>query len=333
MTGPRILCTPDAGSGAGTARLWLAGSLSLLTLAFLGLCLGVAPLPPWAMLDLLTGNPDPYVRAVVLELRLPRVIMAAHAGAVLALGGLAFQAVLRNPLSEPYILGVSTGAAVGSLLGTLLGAGGGPIPAFLGGLAVLACILALGARRDATHLLLTGVMCNAFGGAVVLLLLSLASPADMSAIMFWFMGNLGNCDLAQAGWHTLAFLPAYALLLLLGHPMNLLLLGDDAARSLGLPVRAARTLLVGLPSLLVSALVAAVGPLGFVGLVVPQALRLCLGHDHRRLLPGCLLFGAAFVVTCDLLTRLLPAQSDVPSGVITALVGAPVFIVLLRRYT
>ena len=312
-------------------KLWSFGLLALCLTALLGLSLGVLCFSPLETMKALCGVGTADVEAVVREIRLPRVIMAAHAGAVLALGGLAFQTVLRNPLAEPYMLGVSGGAAVGAVLGVLLGWGSTLPPALAGGLSVLGLAMYLGARHNTTGLLLSGVMINAFCGAVILLLLSLASPPDMSAIMFWFMGNLGACTPGEAMLSTLLFVPGYVLSLRLSHVMNLLHLGEDTAHSLGVHVRRTTLWLVGGTSLMVSGLVAAVGPLGFVGLVVPQLLRLVLGNDHRRLVPGCLLLGAAFMVLCDTASRLLPLQTELPSGVLTALVGAPVFILLLRR--
>lgn len=282
----------------------------------------------------LFGEGDPGTRIVLLGVRLPRVIMAANTGAVLALGGLCFQNVLRNPLAEPYILGISGGAAIGGILGILLGwtAFGGYLAAFCGGLTVLVLVLKMASPyRGEVGLLLSGVMLNAFCGAVIMFLIALAKPFEMGTIMFWFMGNLGGSSLTTALWYTAALLPGICFLMFSGHTMNVLLLGRDAAATLGLPVERVMHLLLVITSLMVSALVAAVGPLGFVGLVVPQVLRLAAGHDNRVLAPGCVLFGATFVILCDLLARTLPPEGELPVGVITALVGAPVFITLQRR--
>ena len=296
-----------------------------------GLALGSVQVPPAELWGAVTGGPgaDPLHVTVVQGLRFPRVLMAALSGAVLAVSGLCFQCILRNPLAEPYILGISGGAAVGSILGILLGwaALGSTLGAFAGSMVVLFLVLHVRwGRRAGENLLLSGVMINAFCGAIILFLIALARNSELSSIMFWFMGNLAACDLATALVYAAVLLPGCLLVCFSGHLMNLLLLGEDAAHSLGIPVQKAVLVLLVLVSVMVSALVAAVGPLGFVGLVVPQALRLALGPDHRILAPASALFGASFLVVCDLAARTLPPQGELPSGVITALIGAPLFI-------
>ncbi len=319
MTLPRILC---------------AGTVVLVVTMAAGLLLGSTPLSAGAIFAAFTSDGDIGTRAVILGVRLPRVIMAANTGAVLALGGLCFQNVLRNPLAEPYILGVSGGSAVGGILGILLGWSvfGSHLAAFCGGMLTLVLILRMAwPHRDEMGLLLSGVMLNAFCGAVILFLIALAKPFEIGTIMFWFMGNLGGPSLEKALTYTVFLLPGICFLMLSGHIMNILVLGRDAAVTLGLPAEKVMYLLLAVTSLMVSALVAAVGPLGFVGLVVPQALRLALGADNRLLAPGCVLFGASFVIVCDLLARTLPPEGELPVGVLTALIGAPVFILLQRR--
>lgn len=305
------------------------GCLGAAVLA--GLALGSVRVPPGEMWGALTGGAgaDPLHVTVVQGLRFPRVLMAALAGAVLAVSGLCFQCILRNPLAEPYILGISGGAAVGSILGILLGwaALGSTAGAFAGSMAVLFLVLRMRwGGRAGENLLLSGVMINAFCGAIILFLIALARNSELSSIMFWFMGNLAACDASTALVYAAVLLPGCVLLCLGGHLMNLLLLGEDAAHSLGIPVQKTVLSLLVLVSVMVAALVAAVGPLGFVGLVVPQALRLALGPDHRVLAPASALFGASFLVACDLAARTLPPQGELPSGVITALIGAPLFI-------
>lgn len=317
-------------------RLILFGSAALLAAMTAGTLLGSSSIDASAAFAALfsVSDGDAAIRSVLLDVRLPRVIMAANTGAVLALGGLCFQNILRNPLAEPYILGVSGGAAIGAILGILLGWGvvGGHIAAFCGGLFVLVLVLKMASpSRGELGLLLSGVMLNAFCGAVILFLIALAKPYEIGAIMFWFMGNLGSVSLAKSLWYTTALLPGVCFLVLSGHAMNVLLLGRDAALTLGLPAERAMYLLLAITSLMVSVLVAVVGPLGFVGLVVPQALRLVVGSDNRVLAPGCVLLGATFVILCDLLARTLPPEGELPVGVITALIGAPVFILLQRK--
>lgn len=315
-------------------RLLFCGSAALLAAMAAGLLWGSTTVDASKAFAALFHEGDAATRAVLLDVRLPRVIMAANTGAVLALGGLCFQNILRNPLAEPYILGISGGAAAGGILGILLGWSvmGSHLAAFCGGLLTLVLVLKMASPyRGEIGLLLSGVMLNAFCGAVILFLIALAKPYEMGTIMFWFMGNLSGPSLTKALAYTVGLLPGLCVLVLSSHVMNILLLGRDAAVTLGLRADRIMYLLLAVTSLMVSALVAAVGPLGFVGLVVPQALRLTLGQDNRVLAPGCVLFGAAFVIICDLLARTLPPEGEMPVGVITALIGAPVFIWLQRK--
>ena len=320
------------GLPGSAAAVWLMGGLVLALSLLAGLHWGVLPVSWGDMFLWLRGKASPDTALVLESLRLPRVLMAANAGAVLSLGGLAMQTVLRNPLAEPYILGLSGGAAVGVVSGLLLGLSTLALQgcAFAGSLLTLALLFLLGARSR-SGLLLSGVMLNAFCGAAILFLLSLAGESQASAALFWSMGDLGRCDMKTAMWVSLSLVPCFLFFLLSGHTMNLLLLGEESAQSLGVPVRRATLILLLLTSLMTSVIVAAVGPLGFVGLVMPQALRLLFGQDHRLLVPGCLLFGASFLIGCDLLSRALPVQSELPAGVVTAMIGAPLFVLLLRR--
>ena len=315
-------------------RLLLCGLAALLGAMIAGVLFGSSPVAPGVAISALLHGGDAMEVTLLRDIRLPRVIMAANTGAVLAVGGLCFQNVLRNPLAEPYILGVSGGAAVGSILGILLGwsAVGGHVAAFVGGLSILVLVLSVSPRQQGEQgLLLAGVMINAFCGAVILFLIALAKPQEIGSIMFWFMGNLGGVTLPKALLCAAILMPGLGCLLFSSHGMNVLLLGHDAAVTLGLPARQVVCALLIVTSLMVSGLVAVVGPLGFVGLVVPQALRLVAGADNRILVPASMLFGAAFLILCDLAARTLPPEGELPVGVITALVGAPVFILLLRR--
>lgn len=312
---------------------------TLLGLAFLfGISLGSSPIGFGEVLDILNGrgSADPTSIAIIREIRLPRVLLAAVTGATLALGGLVFQALLRNPLAEPYILGVSGGSAIGAILGML--AGLAPFPgvaatAFAGSLLVLLLLLVLSGRgmlagRDA--LLLGGVMLNAFCGAVIMFLISLSSREEVRHILFWLMGDLSMFTPAQLPV-LLGVLPSFLLILALARPMNLLLLGRDNAAALGVNVRLVSALLLVATTLMVSLVVCQAGLIGFVGLIVPHLLRLLIGSDHRLLAPASILGGASFLILCDLLARSLPTQGEMPVGIVTALVGAPLFIFLLWR--
>ncbi|HDR16842.1 MAG TPA: iron ABC transporter permease [Desulfobacteraceae bacterium] len=284
-----------------------------------------------------TGSIDPMLKTIILEIRLPRVLIAALAGATLSLGGLVFQVLLRNPLAEPYILGVSGGGAVGAITGILLGLSRFPgvsLTAFAGSTATLLVIVAISSGRriiNKESLLLSGVMVNAFCGAVILFLVSLVQDARLHTIMFWLMGDLSLAERGQTMLLALVALPCFLLLWILSNKMNLLLMGEETAKSAGVPVRAVTLLLLGATSLMVSATVCQSGLIGFVGLVIPHVLRLSAGPDNRVLVPACVLGGGAYMVLCDVLARVLPEQGELPVGVITALVGAPLFILLLRR--
>ena len=313
--------------------VWFWGGVALILALGLALVHGSAAIALSDVLDWLCGKAPAHVQTVLSEIRLPRAVMAANAGAALALSGLAMQTVLRNPLAEPYILGVSSGAAVGVLGAVLFGGAAWSfrLGALGGGLGALAIVCLLGMHRQVAGILLSGVMLNAFCGAIILFLLSLAPQADAGTVYFWFMGDLGSAGASEVMLTSLLLLPGYLVRVCCGQAMNLLQLGDETAWSLGLPVRGACLGLLCLASLMTSLIVAMAGPIGFVGLVVPQALRRLWGHDHRRLAPGCLLLGATFMVLCDTFSRSLPTQGDLPAGVMTALIGAPLFIVLLRR--
>ena len=281
----------------------------------------------------LGGCGDEADRHILWSLRLPRAMLAAAVGAALAVCGVVFQTVLGNPLAEPYVLGISSGASAGVAAAVL--AGGSLLVrnagAFAGGLCALAAALFFGRGRGREGLMLTGVMLGAFWGAVLVFLLSLESDAQLGAIFLWMMGSLGAAGQAEALIAMAVLVPGAGVLACWGHRLDLLQLGRDTAESLGLPVK---TLCIGLlsgASFLVSVSAALVGPIGFVGLAVPLLLRLLLGGSCRRLLPAALPAGALFLLLCDLMARLLPVSGELPSGVMTAVIGAPLFIMMLRR--
>jgi iron complex transport system permease protein len=315
----------------------LGGTALLLCAILLGLSFGSSGLLGWQALErLIAGSLDQTGRMILLEIRLPRVMLAGLAGAGLSLGGLVFQTLLRNPLAEPYILGVSGGAAVGAIVALLLGLSGGVGMggfAFLGSMSTLVLVLLLssgqGLRKDS--LLLAGVMVNAFCSALILFFISISQDAGLRSILFWLMGDLSMTEMDAVSGLGLALTPCFLLLLGLAHPMNLLLLGRESAHSLGVRVEAVTATLLLITSLMVSMIVARSGLLGFVGLVIPHLMRLLLGPDHRVLVPACLLGGAAYLILCDLLARAVPGQVEMPVGVVTALIGAPLFILLLLR--
>ena len=283
------------------------------------------------------GESDPVLYSIVWGIRLPRVLLATIVGATLSLGGLVFQALLRNPLAEPFILGVSGGSAIGAIIGILLGLSrfaGICFTSFLGSLGTLALILIMSTgksilRKDA--LLLSGVMVNAFCSAIIMFLVSITQDARLHNIIFWLMGDLSASDLPQVAILGVILIPCFVMIFVFSHAMNLLMMGKEMALSMGINIKAVTLVLLIVTSFMVSATVSFSGLVGFVGLVIPHLLRLILGPDHRILVPACLFGGAAYLVLCDLLARTLPQQGEMPVGVITALIGAPLFIVLLKR--
>ena len=276
-------------------------------------------------------------QAIIWRIRFPRVILAALVGAALSLGGLVFQALLKNPLAEPYILGISGGAAIGGIIGIMLGLSripGVSTTAFAGSLATLALILFISSGRAVVvkdALLLSGVMVNAFCTAVIMFLLSITQDDRLHNIIFWLMGDLSASQIHHIGMLAVILFPCFITIFIYANRMNLLLLGSDMAASMGVQVRPVTLVLLVITSLIISATVSQCGLIGFVGLVIPHLLRLLCGPDHRVLVPACIFGGGAYMVVCDLLARTLPPQGEMPGGVITAMIGAPLFIILLRR--
>ena len=326
----------ESGLGGRLFLLCLVLLILLLVVTLLALGAGSTGLDLSAAWSALLGRAEGIEETIVRRIRLPRVILAGAVGATLALGGLVFQALLRNPLAEPYILGVSGGGAVGAICGMFLGFSPFPgvsLAAFAGSMAVLFLIIALAGGRAAFRkdsLLLGGVMMNAFCGAVIMFLLAISQSTQAHQVLFWLMGDLSMVT-AERLPALLTLLPCFLLVLLLSRPMNLLLLGEESAAALGVNVRLITLLLLVVTSLMVSVVVSLSGLVGFVGLVIPHVFRLLLGSDHRLLIPACLLGGAGYLILCDLLARLLAVAGELPVGIITALIGAPCFVFLLWR--
>ncbi len=324
-------------SPRGTSGRLLLSTLVLL-LAVAG-ALAVAattgpPSPPGATLS------EETRRFVVSEIRIPRALLAGLVGGSLAVCGAAFQALLRNPLASPYVLGVSGGGSLGAVIAIVLGlpvlAPGWPVlpaAAFAGCLGALGVIQAVAQRRGhllAQDLLLAGVVANSFFLAALAVLQFLASPHQAARILHWTLGAI-RTDAVPLG--TSAILVAAGLLALLrdGTALNLLSVGDETAALLGVEVAAVRRRTFVAASLLTGTAVAVSGPIGFVGLFVPHGVRRVLGPDHRILLPASFLAGAAFLVLADTAARSAFGSLEVPVGVLTAVVGAPAFVILLGR--
>jgi iron complex transport system permease protein len=279
----------------------------------------------------------PEARIIVREIRLPRIILATLVGAALAVAGTALQALLRNPLADPYVLGISSGAALGEIVALWLGgkaAAASPLAAFAGALATMAWVYLLGWRagRAASYtLVLAGVITASFLSAIILFVLTLLSTRDVRGTAFWLMGDLSVVTDVQLRIVFPAIALTIAALYLFAKDLNVLLLGEDEAAHLGVNVTRVETAVYLLASLLTGLAVSASGAIGYLGLLVPHLGRMLVGNDHRMLLPAAALGGAIVLVVSDTLARTVIAPSELPVGAVTAVVGAPVFIYLLRR--
>ena len=274
----------------------------------------------------------------ILAIRLYAVLTASVVGAALGLAGLAFQALLRNPLADPFVLGVSGGAALGVILSSLfVTVVGAPLFGFLGALVTIGIIYAVAQRRGRIEpytLLLTGVVVNAFCAAAIMLINSLVDPKQRGDVAYWMMGSINTFDphwplVGMVGGLTIATGVGFAFL---AKGFNLVAVGEDTAGALGVRVERLRLMTFVAASLVTGASVALAGPIGFVGLICPHILRMAMGPDHRRLVPAAFFFGATFLVLADLATRLLEGVGGQtpPVGVLTAMAGVPFFIYLLR---
>jgi len=309
--------------------LVLAGIGSLLWALLSGELQGGWP----ALAGALTGSED-YAASVVRELRLPRALAAYAGGAMLAVAGALMQILLRNPLADPYVLGVSGGAAVGALGALTLGLGGlaTDAAAFSGALVAMLLVFGL-ARGDGswtqTRLLLTGVIVAAGCGAAVTLMLALATDTRVHSMLFWLMGD---ASAARNPWPALAVLALSLMACMpLARDLNVLSRGELGARALGVPVDTLRRVVFLLASALTAVAVTLIGTVGFVGLIVPHLVRLLIGNDQRLLLPAAALAGGALLVAADTAARLALSPLQLPVGVLTALIGVPVFLFLLAR--
>ncbi len=281
---------------------------------------------------------------IIVHYRLPRIVLAAIIGAALAAAGCVFQAILRNPLADPYILGISSGAGLGTLaavlLGwswTFLGMSAMMLTAFAGALVTTWLVWGIGraaGRTNITGLLLAGVVVNAFFSSVIMFLTSIARADQVQTTMFWLMGSISELQrpdvIAASGLLAAA---GIVVLLRLGPSLNLLSFGADEAAALGLSVSKTCLAAFAVAALITSLAVCLGGLVGFVGLIVPHAVRLVAGPDHRQLIPISALVGAAFVVLADTVARVVVAPAMLPVGVVTALVGGPFFLILLVRCT
>jgi len=318
----------------------------LLALLFFGLLVGLQiGSVPIAARDILGafgwGAADETTRAIVLQIRLPRLVLSVIVGAGLAAAGTVFQGIFRNPMADPYIIGVSAGAALGATIAivsgltvTVAGAGAVTVLAFAGALTVTLLVYRLAWARGEVaveHLLLAGIAVGAFLGSIISAL-QLFGGESLQQVIFWLMGGFSGRTWEHVRLAAPYVAAGYLIARLLARDLNLMVMGDETARSLGVPVARSRALLIAAGSLMAAAAVAVSGLIGFVGLVVPHLVRLLTGPDHRRLLPAAALAGGLILLLADTAARSIIPPADVPVGIVTAALGAPFFLYLLRRH-
>lgn len=283
-------------------------------------------------------NPD---YEIYVRVRLPRILLGAMVGAALACAGVVFQALLRNPLADPYILGISSGAGLGAMIAivfglTFLGQSSIAVFAFVGAITTVWIVWAIGritGKSSMTGLLLAGVVVNSFFSAVIMFLTTIAKSSQVHSTLFWLMGNIRE-ESFMSLWITGGLLMAGIMSLYFISPqLNVISFGEADARSMGINVGLVQTIAFAIAAFITAIAVSASGLVGFVGLVVPHAIRLIFGPDHRQLLWLSAIIGGTFLVAADTLARVIVAPAQLPVGVVTALIGGPFFLVLLIKYT
>ncbi len=320
-------------------RLAILPAVTLLLLAAavlfgLSLACGSVPLSLDEILRALASDAPSLARDVLIELRLPRAVSAFAVGGMLAVSGAILQVLLRNPLADPYVMGVSGGASVAALIAIMLGLPAAGVDGFAAAGALGACLLVFALAQGPggwtpTRLLLTGIVVAAGAGSVVSLLLALGNDAQLRGMVFWLLGDLSRSD----RWRWLLGLLAVSALAgtLLGRQLNVLARGAVQAATVGMDVRRMQLLMFAVSSLLTGAAVSAAGSIGFVGLITPHLVRLAIGSDNRVVLPASALAGGVLLMAADLAARSLIAPRQLPVGALTALVGVPLFLALMRR--
>jgi iron complex transport system permease protein len=287
-----------------------------------------------------TPNPD---YEIFMHVRVPRILLAALVGIALAASGVVFQGLLRNPLADPYILGISSGAGLGAMLAVICGFGWtlwgrSPVAvfAFAGALATVWLVWGIGrltGRYHVTGLLLTGVVVNAFLSAAILFLASIARSQQFYATVFWLMGNMTEEEFLVLWVGGGCILAGVVALFFLSPQLNVISVGAHDARSIGIPVERIELAAFAISAFITAVAVSLSGLIGFVGLIIPHAVRLAFGPDQRQLLPLSSLAGAMFLVVADTVARMVVAPAQLPVGVVTALAGGPFFLILLVRYS
>ncbi|MCU7800339.1 MAG: iron ABC transporter permease [gamma proteobacterium symbiont of Lucinoma myriamae] len=315
--------------------IFLSGLMFLLLISFIfALLTGSGNLSTQELLALLNGTASPLHQSLIFELRLPRALAAFAAGALLSIAGVLMQVLLRNPLADPYVLGVSGGSALAALLAMLMGFNTLWLTgsAFLGALLSIFLVFSFANNKGSwtiSRLLLTGIILASGWGALISFVLVISPPEKIHGMLFWLMGDLS---------YDRPLLPSYLILLIgflftmsISRQLNILLWGELQAGSLGVDSKRLRGYIFLLSSMLTAGAITLAGSIGFVGLVIPHLVRLLIGTDHRLLLPASALLGGSILIIADTLARTLLAPQQLPVGVLTALIGVPLFLYLLRR--
>ena len=319
-------------------RISLVLFLFLIFTILLSMLLGTADVTIVQLWGILTGDTEvkEMTKIIVLNIRLPRIIAAGLAGFSLSLGGLVFQAILRNPLADPFILGVSSGGAFGAVLGIMFGFSfnlGIPLLSFAGAMLTIYLVLVMGQRKmgmESSTILLAGVIINAFFTAIIMFFISTAVDDRLHTMLFWLYGDLSQSAYVQFAIVAPVVVMAFIILYGLSRHLNLITAGDETALQLGVDTKRTKMICFLVVSLVIGLVVSFSGLIGFVGLIVPHLGRMVLGSDHRLLMPVSALGGAVFLIAADTVARTIISPSELPVGVITAFIGAPFFIYLLK---
>ncbi len=319
----------------------LCGLAVLLIVSLIAsVCLGAVAIAPRALVAAIIGHGDATLSTIVRELRIPRALQAALVGAALAASGAVLQAILRNALAEPYVLGVASGAAVGAVVVVVSGLSlttivALPLGAVVGAVCAILIVLRIAAQvgggLDMRVVLLAGVIVGTACNAGILLLLTFSDAEAFRSAMFWMMGSHAGATWRSTAVLACVILPTLVVVMLLARPLDLLLVGEETAASLGLHVERTKLIAVGATSVLTAVAVAASGVIGFVGLVVPHVARRLWGNRHGGLVPSVILLGAAFMTIADVVARIVARPIELPIGAVMAAIGAPFFVWLLRR--
>jgi len=318
-------------------RIIILAIITFIT-AFAGLCIGSVQVSVQELFKtLFTSGGSDSVAQIIYEIRLPRIVLAIAVGGGLSVVGAVFQAILMNPLAEPYILGISSGGAFGAVLSFLIGTAflGTQIFAFAGAFLVVFLVFIMGKRFgeiEPNHLLLSGVMIGAFFAAAILLMMNLLND-QLRSVVFWLMGNLSSADKGYVYFVFSVSVVISFLLMLNAHKYNVMALGQENAQYLGVNVIRVNNITYILSSFLVGSIVSVSGIIGFVGLLIPHLCRLIFGVDNRIVIPASFFVGAAYLIVADTAARVVVAPAELPVGAFTALIGAPLFIYLMRRKT